>query len=478
MKLTPYFSIKSILPVAILIMGMIACDMKPTPAPDDPATGGYLTTSDGSAAVPCECEDSWFPHTQTPPPAEGQGSPFDTTSTINCMFHQWSWQKFLWLTKPQSNGNPLFLNELIQVDASMAKVPQQSGATLALSSTGQAGGGGILKTNPNFGQGTSETVYYSIQMNDSMYNAAIAYADSLNAGTLPQHNTATFPINSLEVKAAWVNADAIPTSEIDNYFTTTAAIQQGQSYENQTMALIGIHVVGVVINHPEFIWASFEHKDMGPDYDWAAGNINSGNKLVYASGTNTGLGGITWTGTAPQTPDAAYSLFALGVPISPTTDTFMNTSQSEPENFNNVTNINSCVAGKLTDVFNNYFYKGSLWLNMDGLTPSEQADTINALGKKIANIDPGDLARGCVGLANLSMETFEQTKASAISSISTSTNKNCFSCHHPISFSYGSATSPLYLSHIFDGYLSVNNNGKTIKEMERLKLKQYLEDMK
>ena len=47
----------------------------------------------------CNCETSWFPHDQTPAPEEGKGSPFDTTSTTNCIFHQWSWQKFLYLTK-------------------------------------------------------------------------------------------------------------------------------------------------------------------------------------------------------------------------------------------------------------------------------------------------------------------------------------------------------------------------------------------
>lgn len=48
----------------------------------------------------CLVQPSWFPHSQTPAPEEGKGSPFDVSSTTNQIFHQWSWNKFLWLTKP------------------------------------------------------------------------------------------------------------------------------------------------------------------------------------------------------------------------------------------------------------------------------------------------------------------------------------------------------------------------------------------
>jgi hypothetical protein len=31
-----------------------------------------------------------------------------------------------------------------------------------------------------------------------------------------------------------------------------------------TVALVGLHVVGVTVNHPEFIWATFEHNLNSP----------------------------------------------------------------------------------------------------------------------------------------------------------------------------------------------------------------------
>lgn len=131
----------------------------------------------------CECESDWFPHAQTPAPEEGKGSPFDTSSTTNCMFHQWSWQKFLWLTKPQSNNNPLFLNELTQVSDALIPVQKQKGATVVLTYTQQAGFNGVLTANPAYA-GNNEiakdrTVYYSIHSNDIMMKAAKNFKDSI-----------------------------------------------------------------------------------------------------------------------------------------------------------------------------------------------------------------------------------------------------------------------------------------------------------
>src|ERR1041385_514811 len=100
---------KKILFIAALA-AVAACSPK---AKDDYAAPG----------APCNCESFWFPHASTPAPKEGIGSPFDTTSTTNCMFHQWSWQKFLWLTKPLANGRVLFEDSLLQVDAVLNPVP-------------------------------------------------------------------------------------------------------------------------------------------------------------------------------------------------------------------------------------------------------------------------------------------------------------------------------------------------------------------
>ena len=122
----------------------------------------------------CNCEPYWFPHNQTPAPAEGDGSPFDVSSTSNGIFHQWSWQKFLWLTKPLSSGNPLFIDSLKQVNKYMEDVKPLNGISLVLDDSLQAGGKKvILTTNATYGEDKkSHTLYYSIFVNDILGNTS------------------------------------------------------------------------------------------------------------------------------------------------------------------------------------------------------------------------------------------------------------------------------------------------------------------
>ncbi|MEZ4817223.1 MAG: hypothetical protein R2776_04540 [Flavobacteriaceae bacterium] len=422
----------------------------------------------------CNCEPSWFPHTQTPAPEEGKGSPFDTTSTTNCIFHQWSWQKFLYLTKPDTNGKPLFLNNLIQVDSKMDVIVQQAGASLVLADTAQAGSQGVLRSNPAFTTNeTSFTVFYGIFIDSTLQKAAQQFKTELLNGTLPANNSASFPVGSLEMKSSWIAVEALSESDQKEYFITEAAIlQKDGSYLNTSVALLGMHVVGVVENHPEFIWATFEHNDMTPLMDWNSLTASSeSNLLFFAEGAASNLDGISWTGKTPKVANQAYTLFQYGVP-KVKGNGYLSTSQAEPLNVDNINSINACVANTLNDVWNNYFYNGSLWINMDGKTPQEQVALLISLSGNLANSAPGDATRGSVNAANSTMETYVQTGASALDSISVASLVSCFSCHNAENFSAGKPVSPLYISHIFNGYIEASK-GKTLDEINAMKVNEF-----
>ncbi|EZH72108.1 hypothetical protein ATO12_24535 [Aquimarina atlantica] len=423
----------------------------------------------------CNCEPTWFPHTQTPPPEEGKGSPFDTTSTTNCIFQQWSWQKFLWLTKPD-NGTTVFENKLIQVSDLMIPVEPQSGLSLVLKDIEQAGSDGVLKTNPQFNSSISksDTVYYSIHISDTLKVAADHFKTAILDGSIPHNNTETFPIGSLELKVSWVKTSAIPTDKLSTYYQTKAAIYENGTYVKSDVALLGMHVVGVVINHPEFIWATFEHNDMAPYYDWNTNTVSSPDeKLLYGKGTTSSLDGITWSGNQPKEPNKAFTLFEFGVPRTQGNG-FMETSQKEPENYDNIKNLNSCVAAKLKDVWKNYFYNGGIWIDTDGLPPQKQADTIQKLAGNISHATKGSIAKGSLNLSNLTMETYTQTFQSDVHDITVNNLVNCFVCHNSENFNEDKAKSPLYLSHIFNAYLQ-HGAGKTHDEINTLKIKEFNE---
>lgn len=441
---------------------------------DEPVTADYAVNTTSPDSL-CIVSPSWFPHSQTPAPEEGIGSPFDTSSTTNQIFHQWSWNKFLWLTKPDQGNNPLFLNQqkVRQVSSHMAAITIPAGATVVLEDTAQAGpSSAILQTNPDYNSGSSHTVYYSIHMNPKMYAAAKAFAHKIQHDSLAPSNMESFPVGSFELKVAWVPLSAIPTAKQGNYFTTTASLSTngGTSFQNTPVALIGMHVVGIVQNHPEFIWATFEHDDLAPNYDWAANTASStADKLLFKSGSTSGINGILYDSNTRLgvTPNQVFDLFQYGIPRNPD-GSFMTTSQQEPTDFANVEGINQCVKSQLNDVWKNYFYNGSLWLNTDGKSSSQQTALIDSLGYNISNATPGSYARGSVNCANITMETFTQTFESNIDSIKVTNLANCFSCHSAPSFSNSAMTSPLYLSHVFQDYL-LEQQGNNFNKVEQIK---------
>ncbi|CAL2101182.1 Cytochrome c family protein [Tenacibaculum sp. 190130A14a] len=430
------------------------------------------------------CESSWFPHSQTPAPEEGKGSPFDVSSTTNGIFHQWSWQKFLWLTKPDGEANlPLFLNstEAYQVDSHLGKIAPISGASVVLEDTAQAGSSGILRTNPAYNpeNNQEETVFYSIHVSPTLFDAAQKFKDSIIGGTLAKNNLSSFPVGSLELKVSWVTVDAIPENKRVNYFTTTGAINDGNgNFTNTEVALLGMHVVGVVENHPEFIWATFEHDDLAPNYNWKEDKATSDtDKLLFAKGTTTGIKGIYWDTITKQALELYknYDLFKYGVPLDNKGD-FMKTCQQEPINFDNIKNINACVKENLDKEegpWKHYFYNGSIWVDTDGLTTEEQAKLLVNAGSKLDKATSGSPARGSLNNANVTMETYTQTFKSELSDINVNNLANCFSCHNAVS--YTGDTSPIYLSHIFDAFIK-GAEGKTKSEVEKLKAKQEVED--
>ncbi|MCC9061854.1 hypothetical protein [Flavobacterium piscisymbiosum] len=448
-----------------------------------------------ASADSCNCETSWFPHEQTPAPKEGDGSPFDNENTTNCDFHQWSWQKFLWVTKPLSGGNLFFLDSLDLVTPQMEPVAPQLGLKLTLSSINQAGFSAVLRSNPKYNNAAAaDTVYYSIHVNALLKDKAVLMASLINSGKLPVSNLETFPVGALELKVSWININAIAKAQQQNYFTIKAAVQNSKGqYVEKTMALLGMHVVGVVKNHPEFIWATFEHKDMAPVYDKKTNSVTAANEMLfYEKGTSSGISGIKWirNATSPVVENKAFILYEYGVPKNLNTGDFMATSQAEPANFNNIEDINKCVASNLKDVFKNYFYNGSVWLNFDGVSSEGQKKAI--VTRDIASALPDSLARGSVNLANITMETYTQTFQKDLHDINNSNLVSCFYCHQSANFDKSRpGNSPLFLSHLFGDYLLFtkpataltgknannldNSRAKRIKEIEALKTQQLVD---
>ena len=447
-------------------------DAKKEKATSDQELETYVNTE---ANALCIADASWFtidPTTgkrNTPAPKEDSTSVFGNNVTVsNCDFHQWSWQKFLWLTNDVS-GSPLFMQNLIQVDNQTVPVTSLDKKIVLSSADNVQATGDILNTNKSFNaKDTSYSVYYSIHVNKTLYNSIQKYAPKDKS----EYVDATFPIGSLELKIAWVDANAI--EDTSSYFVTDAVVEGTDT----KIALLGMHVVGIVYNHPEFVWATFEHNDLVPYYDWKSTTTSDipvtskTNKLLFDVNATATIANITSNGSKPDSTNV-FAVNQYGVPRQPL-DAFLKTSQTEPKNFNNIDFINTNVHSQLTDIWNNYFYNGSIWIDTEHYSyPTKQAQLLVSLGGKLHDASPGKLPRGSVAAYNITMETYEQLgfTPTTIHGQNLAGMGNCFSCH-----SAGKGSS-LNISHIFNGAVD-NANGHSSEKTKQKHLDEIHEFIK
>lgn len=466
----------------------------------NPSKNSYTESSS------CNCDKTWFPHDQTPNPLDDSTSNFEKLkdSTNNCMFHQFALQKFLWLTRTMKNGHAFFQDSLIQVNIKLDSIKPINGIALVLDDTLQASSNGTLRSNPTYAAKGNKpyTVYYSKFVNDKLYYACKKYADLLSRkDSMIQRdsNTHQFPNGSLETKASWINIDAIKNENQKNYYTTAAMVKVNGKYMLQTVALLGLHVATKVINHPEFIWATFQHHGLAPYHDWATKDTNTTaneDYLFFAKGTTYDIQGISWFNNAKggdsilPTLNQAFSVYKYGTPVTigkKYVDTSSQGVKGDSINYSNVDAINKSfnqlLANQSTDVWQNYLYNGAIWLNTDKLSKHQIDSLIHSLNGNI-QINKGAPSRGSLAAMNITMETYRQVfKKLDTTQVTFMDIGNCLGCHNgqtTITDSTNGSikgTSPLYFSHIFNHYLRSYRDTNRVSE-EKAKRHDNLNDLR
>src|SRR5690606_6514606 len=168
-------------------------------------------------------------------------------------------------------------------------------------------------------------VYYTGLLNEDFWNFVTAnklYELSALTGVSP---TQDFPVNTVELKLAWRVAAYLDDSgkpskvfipDADRYFHTEVqsvpvvkvvngkiSDDTGERMQAQ-LALIGMHVVGVVQNHPEFIWATFEHNANAPDCS------------AVPTGAASPVGDLSWSLYTPNSPRSVQNQFDVNNPLN------------------------------------------------------------------------------------------------------------------------------------------------------------------
>jgi len=276
--------------------------------------------------------------------------------------------------------------------------------------------------------------------------------------------TQPFPKGSLEIKSSW--KVVAPGEDTTRFFTVKTALpllafKNGQlvaepsEAREATVALLGLHVVGVVEGHPEFIWATFEHNDNAPDLppdfvpDARVPIDTQRSWTLYPKGAKaedcnkrpgqSPIPPLNFTNEEKQIFEPKVCVFRE----------FPFGGDDEPEI---IRGLNASVHQRLppsSAVWKNYGLVGAIWLNTPDRDFKENTDFTAA--------DAGDPGKKVLGgdkkLSNTTMETFGQS------------TQNCFSCHNTMMQHMGAeAILPpkrLNVSHILTKvYTHVAQSGK------------------
>ena len=409
----------------------------------------------------------------------------------DCGFYKWAWQAFLDATQIR-NGRAQFLSyptyeDVFKVKESALFANQQSGLLSLAPRRAKVGNKAetahfesddLLQavTREVLIDANGNAIWYAIHLNRT-------YQDFINDYDLRDPETLThlpgdltFRTGSLELKSAWKIIEGPPPK---NYITANAVlpvfkttadgdvVRDGDKTRLVTVALLGLHVVGTIEGHPEFVWATFEHvghegkawiRDVAP-----AAKVNPGGSsptlvenrassyALYPSdrgkseappvkGANDGnaIGGLTL--------DAKQQTFA---PHSAIYRMFPGSKSDDSDEDDAVTSLNADVQRLFetrapTDIRSNYQLVGAIWLN----TP-EQDFKAGLDFSRVAAARKQPLFGGEDRLSSTTMESFTQSSDSF---------PNCFSCHNTESVS-GLPASRLDVSHVLSKFYSFVSGG-------------------
>ena len=369
----------------------------------------------------CIAVREWFP--RTPPPANTRPEPVS-----DCAFYKWAWQEFLFVTQSDGEGNdePRFIDfstrsELISPEIghshrARAFIPRNLGAILQAGSLGM-----VIDQN-------GSVLYYATHLNPEFVNFVRNNALTDSARLKDVSTDLQFPKGSLELKSSWKVVAA--GDDVSRFFTIKTSVpvftltSDGEmlvdpnKVREETLALLGLHIVGVVEGHPEFIWATFEHNDNAPDLpvglsSRTAQPVDSTRSwTLYAKGVRAA--------DCNNKPEKSRSmkLFdeqqqTLATPVSVFRE-FAFGGDDEPDDIKRLNDSVHALLPPDLAIWKNYSFMGAMWLNDPNRDFKENSD-FN--GEAAAHPERKVLG-GDTRLSNATMETFTQSI------------QNCFSCHN------------------------------------------------
>ena len=369
------------------------------------------------SSPPCLASESWFTNPSFPTEIPNVANP------NNCDFHQFAWQAFIDVVQPAA-GNPsertfeTWMPDYgIFVPADTAVTPwgeQPSAPCLAAAADKSASAHRVF-LRPRVPKGAGfdpdshdqatgdplydqkqQVVYYSIWVNQTEYDF-ITQCDFNNTTCVTSAPaTAAITPGAVEVKGAW---RVFPNNKAPKDMYSIQGVV-GDTCKPVTLGLVGFHLVMNTPAHPEFIWATFEHKSNAP-------NCTDPQKAPIG-GWSFNNPKCTGANCTPNQPNVNPTQVCRVAPQG----------GGQSDNVANIKSINDSAHKTLQkllttglakyapmQVWLNYEMTGNLW-TVSGALPPTSANEAGSL------LD-----------ANTTLETFIQGATPQ------GVNQNCFTCH-------------------------------------------------
>lgn len=385
----------------------------------------------------CAASADWVKYPDRAP-AEVPGNGADL-----CQFYQFSWQWFIALMDTPDSKQRVFLDS--------QKFPVFLGKGKNSCATNNVESKLFVRTQKDNVVDSNDFVAPN-EMNQAFKNAVIydqagnviLYEARIDRGmcAVPE-GSATLPAGTTEIKSSW---RTIGETDKPNYvWIQSDTNNNGALEDDELYGMVGFHLVKSTELHPEFIWATFEHKLNAPDCQkrpmagqsdhWTFTSESCAKQLPNPASTSTcdfnKVLEPASDDSSPETgkPTEICQVYAQG------TRPGDNQADKNRENIITINGQLSAIFGGLgkgnaLKVLQNYEIVGALWEN-DITLPSTN----------LAN------QRGSIQLANTTMETNAQQGFSDLEYTGASNLQpaaNCFNCH-----GYTGRSSNAGISHIF-----------------------------